>query len=135
MKKLLLLAILLLLGTSSFAQVASSAPEVDKKLPRFVDFGSKQCNACKTMEPMLLRCVINHADKFITEFVDVWQPENQALARENNIQTIPTQIYFDAEGKELFRHTGLVSEKDILAKWADLGFTFKEKQPLTESQE
>ena len=34
---------------------------------------------------------------------------------------IPTQIFFGADGKELFRHEGFYSKADILAKWKTLG--------------
>ena len=36
------------------------------------------------------------------------------------IDLIPTQIFFDASGKELFRHEGFFSKADILAKWKEL---------------
>jgi thioredoxin 1 len=34
---------------------------------------------------------------------------------------IPTQIFYDATGKELDRHTGFFGKEDILAKWKELG--------------
>jgi thioredoxin 1 len=34
---------------------------------------------------------------------------------------IPTQIFYDADGNELFRHEGFYAKEDILAKWAELG--------------
>jgi thioredoxin 1 len=34
---------------------------------------------------------------------------------------IPTQIFYDASGEELFRHTGFFSKEYILAKWKELG--------------
>ena len=37
------------------------------------------------------------------------------------VSTIPTQIFFDAEGKERFRHEGFFSREEILAKWRELG--------------
>lgn len=151
MKKILTVIFLFAFAMASFAQTASSTLETTKKLPRLVDFGSKQCRACKAMEPVLETCKEKHADKFTTEFIDVWQPENQTLAQANNIQSIPTQVFFNEENKELFRNTGFISEEDILAKWSELGFSFttaakteesqpasaatEEKQPSTEDKE
>ncbi|GAB4280777.1 MAG: thioredoxin family protein [Candidatus Rifleibacteriota bacterium] len=129
MKKILTVIFLFAFLTASFAQTASTTPETTKKLPRLVDFGSKQCRACKAMEPVLETCKEKYSDKFITEFVDVWQPENQAFAQANNIQSIPTQVFFSEENKELFRHTGFISEEDILAKWSELGFPFAAAKP------
>jgi thioredoxin 1 len=34
---------------------------------------------------------------------------------------IPTQIFYDAAGRELFRHEGFFGKDDILAKWKELG--------------
>jgi thioredoxin 1 len=78
------------------------------------------------MEPVLEECMKNHADKFKTEFVDVWVKENQEFAKSHNIKSIPTQVFLSAAGEELFRHTGFISEEDILAKWAELGYKFEE---------
>ncbi len=100
----------------------SSASDTNPlKLPRIIDFGSKKCIACKAMEPVLESMAKNHADKFVTEFVDVWVPENQDRARNHEIQSIPTQVFLDSENKEVYRHTGFISEEDVLAKWAELG--------------
>jgi thioredoxin 1 len=35
---------------------------------------------------------------------------------------IPTQVFLDASGKEVFRHVGLYPEKDLLAKLKELKF-------------
>ncbi|MFZ5950113.1 MAG: thioredoxin family protein [Candidatus Rifleibacteriota bacterium] len=125
MKKLLTLVFLFAFSMTLLAQIASSSAETSKKLPRMVDFGSKQCKACKAMEAVLEACIEKHSDKFKTEFIDVWLQENQALAQANQIQTIPTQIFFNEEDKELFRNTGFLSEDEILAKWKELGFVFE----------
>jgi thioredoxin 1 len=34
---------------------------------------------------------------------------------------IPTQIFYDATGKERCRHEGFMSKEAILAKWQELG--------------
>ena len=39
-------------------------------------------------------------------------------------RSIPTQIFFNELGEELFRHVGFISEDDILAKWAEFGYVF-----------
>ncbi|MDN5279481.1 MAG: thioredoxin 1 [Clostridiales bacterium] len=126
MKNIFFLCLMVSFSVAAFAQVDSTPTALAKKLPRLVDFGSKQCRACKAMEPVLESCAAKYADKFKTEFVDVWQTENQAYAKANEIQSIPTQIFFDHNGKELFRHTGFISEEDILARWQKLGFAFVE---------
>jgi thioredoxin 1 len=90
-----------------------------KPLPRLVDLGAGKCIPCKTMKPILEDLMTNYAGTFKTEFIDVW--ENEDAAKPYNINLIPTQIFFGADGKELFRHEGFFSKEDILNKWKELG--------------
>ncbi len=71
------------------------------------------------MAPILEELKQEYAGKFAVQFIDVWK--NPDAGKEYEIQMIPTQIFFDAEGKERFRHTGFFGKEDILAKWKELG--------------
>ncbi|EKD83513.1 MAG: Thioredoxin-related protein [uncultured bacterium] len=125
-------------GSANQLETTATSPVSDTnllKLPRIIDFGSKKCMACKAMEPVLESLAKNHADKFVTEFVDVWVSENQDLAKSHEIQSIPTQIFLDSENKELFRHTGFISEEDVLAKWTELGLLKVSNASATSSPE
>ena len=59
------------------------------------------------------------------EFIDVWKDPKPG--KEYKIKLIPTQIFFDASGKERFRHEGFFGKEDILAKWKELGVDIKAK--------
>lgn len=96
--------------------------EAKASLPKLLDLGSKECIPCKKMSPILDELKADYAEKFETVFVDVW--EDGTLATKHGVQAIPTQIFFDADGKELERHTGFMSKEDILAKWNELGYEF-----------
>jgi thioredoxin 1 len=52
-------------------------------------------------------------------FIDV--RENPAAGQAYGILGIPTQIFYDASGRELFRHEGFFSKEDILETWKVLG--------------
>jgi thioredoxin 1 len=117
------------------AKTEAVAAKTPASMPKMIDFGSKQCKACKAMEPVLESLMNNHADKFITEFVDVWQPENQPFAKLHAIKSIPTQIFFAADGKELFRQTGFITEEGILAKWSELGYDFADTDSHSKKSE
>jgi thioredoxin 1 len=71
------------------------------------------------MEPILEEFKNDYSDEFKTRFIDV--RENRTAARKYNIRVIPTQIFFDANGTELFRHEGFYSKEDMLDKWGELG--------------
>jgi len=90
-----------------------------KTLPRLVDLGADKCIPCKMMAPLLEELKKEYAEKFRVEFYDVWK--NPDVSKDYGIKLIPTQIFYDASGKELFRHEGFFSKEDILAKWKELG--------------
>jgi len=89
------------------------------KQPRLVDLGAGKCIPCKLMKPILDDLKANYADHFSTEFIDVW--ETPDAGKPYGIEVIPTQIFYNAEGKELFRHVGFYGKEDILGKWKELG--------------
>ena len=90
-----------------------------KSLPRLVDLGADKCIPCKMMAPLLVELRSEYEGTLKVEFIDVWK--NPDEAPKYGIKLIPTQIFFDASGKELFRHEGFYSKEDILAKWTELG--------------
>ena len=91
-------------------------------LPRLVDLGAGKCIPCKMMAPILEELKTEYAGKFEVVFIDVWEDPDKA--KEYGIKIIPTQIFYDASGKELFRHEGFFSKTDILTKWKELGVDF-----------
>jgi thioredoxin 1 len=96
-----------------------------KKLPRLVDLGADKCIPCKMMKPVLEELDAEYKGKLQVEFYDVWK--DPAPGQQYGIRVIPTQIFFNPDGKELFRHEGFFSKEDILAKWKKLGFELKKK--------
>jgi len=90
-----------------------------KAIPRLVDLGAGKCIPCKLMAPILEELKSEYEGTLIVEFIDVWK--NPEEAPKYGIKLIPTQIFFDASGKERFRHEGFMSREDILAKWKELG--------------
>ena len=94
-----------------------------KALPYLVDLGAGQCIPCKMMAPILEELKKEYAGRLKVEFIDVWK--NPERAKEYGITIIPTQIFFDASGKELFRHEGFFSKEDILDKWKEFGINLE----------
>ena len=108
-------------GETGAAPAAATAAELaaPKALPRLVDLGADKCIPCKKMAPILEELRTEHAGTLEVVFIDVWK--NPDAANPYNINLIPTQIFFSADGKELFRHEGFFPKEDILAKWKELG--------------
>ena len=95
-------------------------------LPRLIDLGAGKCIPCKMMAPILEELKTEYAGRFEVVFIDVW--EDPSRSEEYGIKLIPTQIFFDASGNELFRHEGFFGKADILAKWKELGIDIKSTQ-------
>ena len=110
--------------TADTPATAAASENAAQGLPRLLDLGATKCIPCKMMAPILEELKKQYAGVFEVEFIDVW--ENPAEAEKHGIQTIPTQIFFDASGKELFRHEGFFSKEEILAKWKEFGVERKE---------
>ncbi|XHR29500.1 MAG: thioredoxin family protein [Chthoniobacteraceae bacterium] len=117
-------------GTVAFAAEPSagnpSSAVVNTPQPRLVDLGAGRCIPCKMMAPILENLKKEYAGRMQVDFIDVWQ--NPDAGKKYGIKMIPTQIFYDANGKELFRHEGFIAKEDILKKWKQLGVTFGEKK-------
>ena len=94
-----------------------------KAMPRLVDVGAKTCIPCKLMAPILEELKTEYAGRLQVDFLDL--SINPDFAGQYGVRVIPTQIFFDASGKELFRHEGFYSKEDILAKWKELNVELK----------
>ncbi len=88
-------------------------------LPRLVDLGADKCVPCKAMAPILEELRAEQAGRLEVVFIDVWKNKDEAA--KYGIDLIPTQIFYAADGRELFRHQGFFAKEEILAKWRELG--------------
>ena len=105
---------------ASAVSIPASEPATrSKPLPRLVDLGAHSCIPCKMMAPILEDLRKTYAGRMEVVFIDVWQ--NADAGKKYGINVIPTQIFYDAAGRELFRHEGFFGKDDILAKWKELG--------------
>ncbi|MBF0244634.1 MAG: thioredoxin family protein [Planctomycetes bacterium] len=96
-------------------------------LPTLLDLGSTACIPCKRMAPILEALEKEFAGRLTVTFVDV--RNNPKAAKTWRIEVIPTQIFIDASGRELFRHTGVLTREEILATWKELGVDLGEAVP------
>jgi thioredoxin 1 len=104
-------------GGAPAQNTVADAAEV--ALPRMVDLGADKCVPCKLMAPVLAELKVTYADRLVIEFIDVWK--NPDAGVQYGIKLIPTQIFYAADGTELYRHEGFYGREEILAKWRELG--------------
>ena len=111
-------------ASSNPATITESKPQnlentTTAKLPRLVDLGASKCIPCKMMAPILEGLKKEYKGRLEVVFIDVW--ENPDEAKKSGIKLIPTQIFYNASDKELYRHEGFFSKEDILGKWKEFG--------------
>jgi len=87
--------------------------------PVLVDFGANSCLPCRQIRPTLKEVGKEYAEKARVLVIDVYQ--FQGLAKQFKVQLIPTLIFFDAKGKEAFRHTGVLDKEKIVSKLKEIG--------------
>ncbi|MBI4804346.1 MAG: thioredoxin family protein [Desulfovibrio sp.] len=103
----------LLVACSLFSQaLAAPLPEVPaKNTVTMLDLGAKSCIPCKMMIPILDAVEKEYSGKAAVIFIDVW--ENPDQSKKYGLRAIPTQIFYDRQGKEVFRHEGFFDKKSI----------------------
>jgi len=111
------------ISPGSNTTTAAAPPVAATKLPKLLDLGADKCIPCKMMAPILEELKREYAGRLEVEFIDVWK--NPEAGQRYGIRMIPTQIFYDADGKELYRHVGFISKEDILSKWKELGVELK----------
>jgi thioredoxin 1 len=90
-----------------------------KGMVTMVDLGAKSCVPCKLMAPIMEKLEKDYKGKAAIIFIDVWKEPDQA--KRFGIRAIPTQIFYDKEGKEAYRHVGFMSENAIVSQLKNLG--------------
>jgi len=107
------------INTSADTSEAKIENTSQTTLPQLVDLGSKTCIPCKMMEPILEELKREYEGKLDILFIDVGK--NPAGMEAYGIRAIPTQIFYDANGQEFYRHEGFFSKEDILRTFKDAG--------------
>jgi thioredoxin 1 len=113
----IVLAISLLLISPAGAAQQEEIPV--KNMVTMVDLGAGKCIPCKMMAPILDKLRKEYAGRAAIVFIDVWEDRSQSARF--GINSIPTQIFYDKSGKEIYRHEGFLAEEGIVAKLKELG--------------
>lgn len=88
-------------------------------IPTVADFGARSCIPCKRMAPILEKLNSELKGKANVLFSDL--NESRDVAKPYKIQMMPTQIFFDAKGKEVKRHIGFMDKAAILKELKSAG--------------
>lgn len=113
----LAIILVLLFTTGAFADDFSNLPI--KGHITMIDLGAKKCIPCKMMAPIMEKMEKVYEGKAHIVFIDVW--ENRDQAPRFKVRAIPTQIFFNKKGEEVYRHVGFLDEKSIVEQFTNMG--------------
>ena len=87
--------------------------------PTLVDFGANSCAPCRLLRPVLKEIEKEYSGKAHILVIDVYK--FQQLARDYKVLVIPTLVFFDVKGQEVFRHMGVLEKEKIISKLKEIG--------------
>ena len=90
----------------------------NNNLPVLVEFTSLKCAPCKKMQPVIEKVKAEYTGRLTVEVYDV--SKEKSLIDRFNLYGLPTEIFFDTNGKEVYRHLGAMSKEDITKKLKEL---------------
>ena len=83
---------------------------IGKGKPYFLELGSDSCYSCKVMGSMLYK-ITQKYPKYNIHYVNV--KKEREVAFKLKIRMIPTQIIYDKDGKEVYRHIGVLGSSEL----------------------
>jgi len=111
------IGLLLLAPTATQAEPLPGVPVPG--MVTMVDLGAKKCIPCKMMAPIIEELTREYQGRAAIVFIDVW--EKPEAGPQFGIRAIPTQIFYDAQGKEITRHEGFMDKSSIVSLLVKLG--------------
>lgn len=81
--------------------------------PTVIEFGASACASCKEMKVVLDELRRTHGTQIGIAEVDLIK-QREVIPR-YRIQVMPTQVFFDGQGREIGRHVGVIDGPGILA--------------------
>lgn len=117
----LIAAIGLWAGLCSATQ-PSPLPEIPVKGKiTMVDFGQSGCVGCMLQAPVIrsLEEKYRESDQVAIIYIDITTHTGQVTKYQ--IEELPTQIFYDKDGNEVYRHSGFWLERSIVSKLTKIG--------------
>ncbi len=99
---------------SAKGTVSVQEEESSTALVTMYELGSKRCIPCKAMKKVMDSLEVRYPKGVDIVFHDVWSPEGKPYIKEFGVRSIPTQVFHDASGKEIFRHEGFFALDKIV---------------------
>jgi thioredoxin 1 len=128
---IVVLIVVLFIGVVAFVksqEVSSQVSILDIEtngLPLFLEVGSDTCVPCVAMEEVLEELRRNYESVLVVEFLHA---KNSEQVQQLGIHAIPTQVFYDENGKEFSRHTGYIGADDIVSIFLENGIDLQKRK-------
>ena len=119
---ILILSVIAIWGYKTYVvkkEPNQTTQDLEKGKPTLVDLGSSTCIPCREMVPVLAQVKNIYDGKVVVKFIDINEDPEETSKYE--IKVIPTQIFLDKDGKQVFRHEGFFSKEEIVKVFKDMG--------------
>ena len=117
-KLLFALALLGLFASDALANPGNQELPV-KGMVNMIDVGAGSCIPCKMMAPILEELKKEYEGRAVIQFVDTRY--DKSAIEKYRLRGIPTQVFYDKEGREVFRHLGFMDKAAIVQALKKLG--------------
>ncbi len=112
-----IVGVLLLAATTAHAELPSATAAVVRRAlssgkPTVIDLGARTCIPCRKMAPILESLAGEYRNRASVLFIDV--REDRAAADTFKVRMIPTQIFYNSQGKEVKRHIGFMDRPGMI---------------------
>ncbi|HQI80868.1 MAG TPA: thioredoxin family protein [Deltaproteobacteria bacterium] len=84
-----------------------------------IDLGAGSCIPCKMMVPVLDKVKKRYEGKAEVIVIDLRYNRDQI--ERFQVRAIPTQVFYDRDGREVYRHVGFMDENAIVEQFAKMG--------------
>jgi thioredoxin 1 len=115
---LIVLAVAILITQAGPALGQGFPPPPGK--PAIIEFARPLCPICKEMEGILLEVKARYREQLEIRFAYI-EPD-EYLFRKFHIIIVPTQVFLDADGKEVYRNEGKFPKDRLINKLKELKF-------------
>ena len=99
--------------------ITNESLDFSKHKVTFIELGADRCIPCKAMQPVMREIAQEYKGTIQVVFYDVWKTPK--YAKDYGIQLIPTQVFIDKNGKEIFRHVGFYAKDEIIKMLKEKG--------------
>lgn len=115
MKNFIYLLAIIILAVSCSKKNDAEQNEKQKSnsaaIVKFIEVGSDKCVPCKQMKEVTANITAKYKEQLDFEMIDINKEKD--AASKYGVQLIPTQIFYNKDGKEFFRHVGYFPEEKI----------------------